>query len=55
MKDDANALKLDSERYTDEQKYSGHWPDGLLSKSGAYAKEQLLKVPAEPLTEDTEE
>ena len=55
VKDDANALKLDSERYTDEQKYSGHWPDGLLSKSGAYAKEQLLKVPAEPLTEDTEE
>ena len=54
-KDDANALVLLSERYTDSQKYSGHWPDGLLSKSGAFIREELLKVPAEDTAETEEE
>ncbi|MCR4557150.1 MAG: glycoside hydrolase family 5 protein [Saccharofermentans sp.] len=50
---DTNALLMNSDKYTFEQKYDGHWPDGLLSKSGLYARDLLLKVPSEP--EDTEQ
>ncbi len=49
----ANALLLDAENYTDEQKYSGHWPDGLISDSGHFARDQFLYV--EPVTEETSE
>ena len=36
-----------------EQKTSGHWPDGLLSYSGSFAREQLLIV--DEITDETEE
>ena len=52
---DANALNLGSDRYTDEQKDNGHWPDGMLTKSGTYAREQLLYVPQETETESESE
>ena len=51
--DDNNALLLYNDRYTDEQKTSGHWPDGLLSYSGSFAREQLLIV--DEITDETEE
>lgn len=46
---DANALVLVSDRYNSDQKAS-HWPEGLISKSGKYAKDKILagKVPTEP-------
>ena len=58
--DDTNALNLDDERYTDAQKTSGHWPAGLISESGSFAREQFLKMNEEPAetsetTETTEE
>ena len=58
--DDTNALNLDDERYTDAQKTSGHWPSGLISESGSFAREQFLKMNEEPAetsetTETTEE
>lgn len=46
--DDNNALQLFNDRYTDDQKYYGHWPDGLLSYSGSFAREQFLKVDETP-------
>ena len=49
---DTNALLMDSTDYTFEQKAAGHWPDGLISRSGLYTREQFLKVPAE--ADDTE-
>lgn len=45
--DASNALKLYSDRYTEYQKYSGHWPDGLLSASGTFVREQFLYVEPE--------
>lgn len=48
----ANALLLNADNYTDAQKFGGHWPDGLLSSAGLYAREQLLKEPV--VTEETE-
>lgn len=50
---DTNAILMHSDNYTFEQKYSGHWPDGLISKSGLYARELLLKDTL--VTEETEE
>lgn len=47
---DTNALRLNADNYTDEQKYGGHWPDGLLSDAGAYGRYQLLNEPV--LTEE---
>lgn len=46
---DTNALRLNADNYTDGQKYGGHWPDGLLTDAGIYARYQLLNepVPAE--------
>ena len=41
INNDANALALLNSQYRDEQKAS-HWPAGLISKSGQYAKEKLL-------------
>lgn len=52
--DDFNALRLDAEYYTDEQKAS-HWPDGLLSESGHYIREQLLKTTETADTTETTE
>lgn len=40
--DEANALYLINEKYSDEQK-AAHWPAGLLTKSGIYIKGILLK------------
>lgn len=40
---DTNALLMNSDKYTFEQIRSGHWPDGLISRSGLYAREQFLK------------
>ena len=40
---DTNALLMDSDKYTFEQIRSGHWPDDLLSRSGAYARDLFLK------------
>jgi hypothetical protein len=57
---DTNALLLNAENYTDAQKYGGHWPDGLLSDAGLYARELLLKTTTvdtettEPTDEETE-
>ena len=51
--DDANALHLYSDRYTDEQK-AGHWPDGLLSYSGSFVREQFLKIEDDTPEETTE-
>ena len=64
--DDTNALKLDDDRYTDAQKTSGHWPAGLISESGSFARAQFLTMSEEPsepaettetteVTEETEE
>lgn len=49
VNNDSNALNLLSDKYTDEQKAS-HWPDGLISKTGLYAREQILygKESSEP-------
>ena len=46
---DANALFLVSDKYNSDQK-AAHWPEGLISKSGKYAKEKILegKVNSEP-------
>ena len=52
VNNDANALNLISDKYTDEQKAS-HWPDGLLSKSGSYAREKILDGKASADTEET--
>lgn len=49
---DTNALLMNSDKYTFEQIRSGHWPDGLLSGSGRYAREQFLADA--PVPEDTE-
>ena len=40
---DTNALVMNSEKYTFEQIRSGHWPDGMITKSGQYARDQFLK------------
>lgn len=58
--DDSNALCMTSDRYTDEQKYNGHWPEGLLTDSGRFAREQFLAVDdatleAENLEDETEQ
>ncbi len=58
--DDTNALNLDDERYTDAQKTSGHWPAGLISESGSFARAQFLTMTEETsetteTTETTEE
>jgi len=57
--DDTNALNMDDERYTDEQKSNAHWPYGLLSESGNFAREQFLKIEEtsepEESAEETEE
>ena len=50
----ANALDFSDENYTDEQR-SGHWPDGLISDSGAYARDEFLKVEETAETTETEE
>lgn len=50
--DDTNALLLNSELYTDDQKAAGHWPDGLISSSGHYAKSLMLST--EEYTEPAE-
>lgn len=50
---ETNALNLNNDRYTDEQKTSGHWPAGLISESGSFVREQLLKTSEE--TEQTTE
>ena len=39
---DTNALLMNSEKYTFEQIRSGHWPDGLISRAGLYARDQFL-------------
>ncbi len=52
VNNDSNALNLLSDKYTDEQK-SGHWPDGLISKSGLYAREQILYGKVSSETEET--
>lgn len=52
--DDANALMFSSENYTFEQKYSGHWPNGLISGSGLFVREQMLMVEPEDTAEETE-
>ena len=49
---DTNALLVNSADYTFGQISAGHWPDGLISASGLYTREQFLKVPVE--TDDTE-
>ena len=54
INNDTNALLLSSDKYTIEQKSSGHWPDGLISESGLYARELLLSVPAEDTDTDTD-
>ena len=51
---DANALNLSADNYTDEQR-AGHWPDGLISDSGAYARDEFLKVEETAETTETEE
>ena len=52
--DDTNALNLDDPRYTDEQKNSAHWPLGLISESGAFAREQFFMVESADETEETQ-
>lgn len=53
---DTNALLMNSDKYTPEQIHSGHWPDGLISKSGLYARDQFLKdAPAANDADQTEE
>lgn len=52
--DDANALMFSSENYTFEQKYSGHWPNGLISGSGLFVREQLLLVETDDSADETE-
>lgn len=52
--DDANALMFSSENYTFEQKYSGHWPNGLISGSGLFVREQMLLVETDDSAEETE-
>ncbi len=49
VNNDANALFLVSDKYNSDQK-AAHWPEGLISKSGKYAKEKILegKVNSEP-------
>lgn len=53
--DDTNALDLDNDRYTDEQKNSGHWPVGLISESGSFVREQFLKIDTPSDDEETNE
>ncbi|MCR5385109.1 MAG: glycoside hydrolase family 5 protein [Saccharofermentans sp.] len=50
---DTNALLMNTDKYTFEQIRSGHWPEGLLSKSGLYARDQFLKDIAD--TEDADQ
>ncbi|MCR4730938.1 MAG: glycoside hydrolase family 5 protein [Saccharofermentans sp.] len=52
VNNDSNALNLLSDKYTDEQK-AGHWPDGLISKAGLYAREQILYGKVNSETEET--
>ncbi|MBR4403593.1 MAG: cellulase family glycosylhydrolase [Clostridiales bacterium] len=52
VNNDSNALNLISDKYTDEQK-AGHWPDGLISKAGHYAREQILYGKVNTDTEET--
>lgn len=52
VENDTNALQMHSDKYTFEQIYAGHWPDGLISRSGLYARELLLKTAVE--AEDTD-
>ena len=52
---DTNALLLNAENYTDAQKYGGHWPDGLLSDAGLYARELLLSEPSAQIDTETTE
>ena len=51
--DDANALMFSSENYTFEQKYSGHWPNGLISGSGLFVREQMLLVETDDSADET--
>ena len=38
----ANALLFGSERYSIEDIFAGHWPDGLISDSGVIVRDRLL-------------
>jgi len=38
----ANALLFGSERYSIEDIFAGHWPDGLISESGIIVRDRLL-------------
>lgn len=53
INNDSNALMLLSGKYNNDQKAS-HWPDGLISKSGLYAREQILKGKVASETSATE-
>lgn len=52
VNNDANALVLVSDKYNSDQKAS-HWPEGLISKSGKYAKDKILAGKVETETEAT--
>lgn len=38
----ANALIFESERYSIEDIFAGHWPEGLISESGKIVRDRLL-------------
>ena len=52
---ETNALNLNNDRYTDEQKTSGHWPAGMITESGSFIREEFLKTSEEPEPGETTE
>lgn len=41
----SNALKMNSDILTPEEKAAGHWPDSFLTTSGKYVRSKLLGIP----------
>lgn len=54
VNNDANALFLISDKYNSDQK-AAHWPEGLISKSGKYAKEKILEGKVDTVPADAAE
>ena len=49
-----SALFLISDKYNSDQK-AAHWPEGLISKSGKYAKEKILEGKVDTVPADAAE
>lgn len=41
----SNALKMNSDLLTPQEKSAAHWPDNFLTSSGIYVRSKLLDIP----------